>query len=81
MTKTQLQIIEWLNTAVPQKETVLKKRSKGLIHDETDIIFNDEFMVIGRVDGETIVKLSRFELELCENRGWKYDVDAVESEE
>nr|QBK87690.1 MAG: hypothetical protein LCMAC202_00260 [Marseillevirus LCMAC202] len=81
MTKTQLQIIEWLNTAVPQGETVLKKRSKGLLHEETDIIFNDEYLVIGRLNKNNIVKLSHFEVELCEKRGWQYDEQAVEESE
>nr|QBK87191.1 MAG: hypothetical protein LCMAC201_00930 [Marseillevirus LCMAC201] len=80
-TKTQLNIIEWLNTAVPQDETVLKKRSKGLLHEETDIIFDDEYIVIGRLDGNKIIKLSHYEVELCENRGWRYDETAVEDPE
>lgn len=79
MTKTQAQIIEWLNTAVPQEETVLKKRSKGLLHEETDIIFDKDFTVIGRLDGQgKIVRLSDFEVDLCERNGWRYDEKAVE---
>ncbi len=81
MTKTQLQIIEWLNTAVPQEETVLKKKSKGLLHEETDIIFDDDHQVIGKLNNDRIVKLSHFEVELCEKRGWKYDTKAVEEDE
>ena len=79
-TKTQLQIIEWLNTAVPQEETVLKKRSKGLLHEETDMIFDEDYMVIGRVNNGNIVELGHFEVEICEKRGWKYDTNAVEEE-
>ena len=55
MTKTQLQIVEWLNTAVPQEETVLKKRSKGLHHEETDIIFDEDHKVIGKINNDKIV--------------------------
>lgn len=79
MTKTQLQIIEWLNTAIPQEETVLKKRSKGLLHEETDIIFDENFTVIGRLNGKgEIVGLSDFEVDMCEKNGWRYDEKAVE---
>jgi len=81
MTKTQLQIIEWLNTAVPQDETVLKKKSKGLLHEETDLIFDDDYKVIGRLEENQIVKLTHLEVELCEKRGWKYDANAVEEED
>lgn len=81
MTKTQAQIIEWLNTATPKEETVLKKRSKGLLHEATDLIFNEDFMVIGRLNKDGINKLSHFEVELCEKHGWYYDETMIESEE
>lgn len=81
MTKTQIEIIEWLNTAVPQEETVLKKCSKGFHHEETDIIFNDTYCAIGRRDEDKIVKLTHFEVELCEKYGWHYDQEAVEEED
>ena len=81
MTKTQQQIIEWLNTATPKEETVLKKRSKGLVHEGTDLVFNEEFMVIGRLNKDGINKLSHFEVELCEKHGWCYDETMIESEE
>lgn len=80
-TKTQLQIEEWLNTAVPQEETVLKKRSKGLLHEETDIIFDDEFIAIGRLESNKIVNLTHFDVEICEKNGWKFDPDAISEEE
>ena len=78
MTKTQMQIIEWLNTAVPQDETVLKRRSKGLLHEETDMIFDTNYTVIGKLNGSEIVKLSRFEVEICDKRGWRYDSQIVD---
>jgi len=81
MTKTQLQIIEWLNTAVPQTETILKKRSKGLLHEETEIIFNIDFTVIGKLNNGNIIKISETDVEMCEKNGWKYDLNAVESED
>ncbi len=83
MTKTQLAIIEWLNTAVPQEETVLKKRSKGFLHEETDIIFlknNKNYTAIGKLNNDEIIKLSPFEIEICEKRGWRYDEQAVDNE-
>lgn len=81
MTKTQAQIIEWLNTATPKEETVLKKRSKGLVHEATDLVFNDDFMVIGRLNKGCINKLSHFEVEICEKHGWYYDETMIESDE
>lgn len=77
MSKTQLQIIEMLNTAVPQAETVLKRHELGLHHEETDIMFDENFMVIGRLSGKNIVKLSDYELNLCETNGWKYLEEAI----
>lgn len=77
MSKTQLQIIEMLNTAVPQTETVLKRHPLGLHHEETDLMFDENFMVIGRVNGSKIVELSDFELNQCETNGWKYLEEAV----
>ena len=80
MSKTQLQIIEWLNTAVPQDVTALKKRSKGLLHEETDIVFDEDYKVIGKLNNNQIVKLSNFEVDVCEKQGWQYNTDMVESE-
>ena len=79
-TKTQMQLTEWLNTAVPQETTVLKKRSKGLHHEETDIIFDDEYIAIGRLESGKIINLSLFDVEICEKNGWKYDPEAVDNE-
>jgi len=81
MTKTQLDIIDWLNTAVPQEETILKKCSKGLFNEDTEIIFNDNYLAIGKLNNNKIEKLSRFEVEICEKRGWKYDETTVDSED
>ena len=81
MTKTQQQIIEWLNTATPKEETVLKKTSKGLIHEETELVFDEEYMVIGRLNNDKINKLAHFQVELCEKHGWYYDETMVESDE
>lgn len=81
MTKTQLQIIDWLNTAVPNEETVLKRRSKGLLNEETDILFNDDHVVIGKLDDKKIEKLSAFEIEICEKHGWQYKDGIIESDE
>ena len=81
MTKTQQQIIDWLNTAVPQKETVLKKRSKGLFHEDTEIIFDDDFVAIGKMSNGEIVKLAHYDVEICERQGWQYDEDAVEDDD
>ena len=79
VSKTRQQIIEWLNTAVPQDETILKKRSKGLIHEESSLVFDSDFCVIGKLGEEGIIKISHFEIELCEKRGWSYLESSVES--
>ena len=80
MTKTQQDIINWLNTAVPQEETILKRCSKGLFNEDTEFIFDEEFIAIGKLNNNKIVKLNDFDVEICEKRGWKYDEKSVELE-
>jgi hypothetical protein len=75
--KTQLKLLELLNTAVPQQETVLKKCSKGLIHEETEIIFNHQHLAIGKQAKTGLDKLNSFDIEICERYGWMYDEEAV----
>ena len=70
--KTKEQILEWLNTAVPQEVTKLYRHPLGLIHKETEIIFNDKFMAIGKLENEKLVKIESFEIDYCEKMGWKY---------
>jgi len=70
--KTKEQILEWLNTAVPQEITKLYRHSLGLIHKETEIIFNDKFMAIGKLENDKLVNLESFEIDYCEKMGWKY---------
>jgi len=75
--KTRQQVIDWLNTAVPQEETILKKCQHGLIHEESEIIFSPNFVVMGRLNKNKIDKLSHFEVEMCEKRGWEYSMECV----
>lgn len=70
--KTKEQILEWLNTAVPQEVTKLYRHPLGLIHKETEIIFNDKFMAIGKLENGKLVNIESFEIEYCEKMGWKY---------
>lgn len=73
--KTKQQILEWLNTAVPQEITKLYRHELGLIHKETDIIFECEgeiFTAIGKADNGKLIDLDTFELDYCEKMGWRH---------
>ena len=79
MTKTEQTVQEWLGTAVPSAETVLVKQSDGnLFHEGTELVFNSEYFVIGRLSKTGLDKISHYEVELCERHGWKYLRDIVE---
>lgn len=78
MTKTQQDIIDWLNTAVPQQETVLSRTEHGLWHEDTDIIFDENFIAIGHLNNGKVVLLLHSDVEKCERMGWKYDPERVE---
>lgn len=82
ITKTEQNIQEWLGTAVPSTETILTKCEHGLIHEGTELLFNDEFYVIGRLNKNKnknkINAISHYEVELCEKNGWRYLKDCVE---
>ncbi len=80
ISKTRQQIIDWLNTAVPQEETILKRHELGLIHEETEIIFSPNFVVVGRLNKDRLDKLSDFEIEMCEKRGWAYAEECIYSD-
>jgi len=81
ISKTRQQIIDWLNTAVPQEETVLTKTEHGLLHKDTEIIFSPNFVAIGKLNLDKVIGLTDFEVEMCEQRGWKYEVNDSGSEE
>lgn len=83
MTKTQLKIIELLNTAVPQKETILKRikdRPGKYINEETELLFNKELVVEGKLINDTVYELSEFDIELCERYGWRYLESAIKDD-
>lgn len=72
-TKTEERMEEWMNTAVSKNETPLKKHDLGFLHEPTRLLFNDEFMVIGKLDGDNcIVPLSKDDIEVCEENCWKF---------
>jgi hypothetical protein len=76
-TKTQLQIEEWLNTAVSHTPTVLTLLPDGKYLDKiTELVFtkkDDTFIVIGRFEPKSqgLEPLSHFDQELCESKGWR----------
>ena len=80
LTKGQKDNIEWLNTAVPKEVTELVRTPDGLLHEESDILFDESYMVIGKMNNGSIVKLSHFEIERCERMGWQYDPNNVEDD-
>ena len=89
LTKTQQDIINWLNTAVPKDVTKLKKRSKGLFNEETEFIFDEiendngeiNYIVQGKYINKKITPLSISDVEKCEKMGWKYNKDNIEPDE
>lgn len=85
VTKTQAQMIELLNSAVPKKQTVLKKCSKGLYDQDSEFVFDNDFNVIGKYtcpdpNKRKITKLNRVDIEKCEQHVWNYLSTAVENE-
>jgi hypothetical protein len=81
LTKTELDIINWFNTAIPNKQVYLKKCSKGLINEDTEFIFTNDYIVIGKKNGKDIAKLNNADIEVCENNGWKFDINCIETDD
>jgi len=81
VTKTELDIQTWLSAAVPKDEVVLKRCSKGLIHEDTEYIFNEDYIVIGVKSGKGMIKLAHTDVEYCERHGWEYAESQVETDE
>lgn len=85
ITKTQQQIIDWLNTAVSQDVTKLKKRSKGLFNEETEFIFDEmddgDYIVQAKYINKKKCPLSQADIEKCEKMGWMYNEDNIEENE
>jgi len=73
-------INELKSTAVPQTPTVLKRTKKGLLHEDTEIIFNESFEVIGRLENGKIKCLTFTDADYCEKMGWQYDIENVEKD-
>lgn len=80
ISKTRQQIIDMLSTAVPQEEVILKRHELGLIHENTEIIFDEEFMVIGKLNINKLCKLNEYDVNECERRGWKYNIECYDLE-
>jgi hypothetical protein len=79
--KIDMQIEEWLNTAIQQQTTILKKYNEGYIEQLNDLYFNKEFVVIGKINkNREIYKLERNDINLCDKLGWKYDINNIEDE-
>lgn len=83
VTKTQTQMIELLNSAIPKKQTVLKKCSKGLFDQDSEFVFDNDFNVIGKYtcpdpNKRKLTKLNRVDIEKCEQHVWNYLPSAVE---
>lgn len=82
--KSRQQILELLATAIPERKVILKKHNLGFLHEQTDIIFekrDDDFIVVGVVNGKKLGKLTKLEIDICERMGWRYDYDMVEDSE
>ena len=71
-------IRKMLETAIPQEETILKKTPLGLLDENTDMLFTDEFVVKGKVSNGKVIKLTEFDVNICEQHGWIYDENTID---
>lgn len=82
--KASSDIEKWLDTAVPQTKTKLRRQNGYLVTDDNnELVFTDDdnYMVIGQLNKDRIIKLTSNMVNLCEEKGWKYDVAAVLKED
>lgn len=90
--KTDGKVQEWMKTAIPQDVTTVKKKvvdpcmKEGYLsavpdivlhHEETDFIFNEEFVLIGKLSGNHVIKLMSSDIAVAEWKGWQYDKTSV----
>ena len=75
ISKTRAQLLEMLNTVTPRQETVLKRCALGLLDENTDIVFDDAFVAIGKANGTKLVPLEEFEIGICDKNNWRYQID------
>ena len=75
ITKTQQKKIDELNTAV-KHDDVLIKTDIGLLHTNTQFIFNENFRVLGKKCASgNIIELTSSDVEICDKNGWRIVVD------
>ena len=81
--KAKTDIETWLNTAVPQAVTRLRKRDGYLVEEDDHFAFSEDYVVIGLLDEKgRLTKITNANLvKKCEEKGWKYDSDAISLEE
>lgn len=72
-----------LNSIIFQKLHTLEKHEYGYINPETDLLFNDEFEVIGKWSSNknSIEKLNRFDCDQCDRFGFIYTLDIIQEGE
>jgi hypothetical protein len=72
ITMTEQKLIDAMSTAVPQEETELIRTPLGLMDPLTEILFDDQYNVVGVKNGEKVGVLGDYEVEICERNGWHY---------
>jgi len=80
ITATEQKFLNMRATAIPQHVTTLSRIRKGLLLDPiTDILFDEEYKVLGsKGGGNKILKLSPADVSICELNGWQYTDEVVD---
>jgi len=72
---------ELLNSLIIQKKTKLYRTEHGLFEPQTELLFNENFEVIGKLMKDQVVKLNSLDTRKCDTFGYVYSNDIVEESE
>lgn len=75
----QIKTMEEWSTALPREPTVLKPCKYGYIDEYTEILFNENYVVIGKMDhhGKKIL-LTGEDVKVCETHAWEYPLEIID---
>mgnify|MGYP000125950029 CR=1 FL=1 len=74
----EVEINQLLNKIKPQTIYKLYRHELGLLEKSTNIVFADDFEVIGKLGSDgTLKKLSTYDADTCERKGWVYSIKIV----
>jgi len=78
--KDRLKIDELMNKVIIQKPVKLYRHELGLLEKESEFIFNNDFQVIGKLNGTELSKLTTYDANKCEMYGYVYSMSIVDKE-